>query len=81
MFIGLAFWAFIACDSEHYQIKPLRAHEHLLDKFLMTWHINDATHSSRGKVELCKTKLDCHLSGFFFREPVGISTGQSCDKG
>jgi hypothetical protein len=75
MLARLRHHAFISRDHKHYQVDAASAREHVFDKALMAGHVDKAK-SHVARFQLSKTKVDRYSAFFFFRQAVGIRTGQ-----
>ena len=72
----LRFWS----DVRHFwQIDATHAGQHVFYKTFMPRNVNKA-HAYVAEIEIGKTQIDRYAATFFFRESVGIFSGERLNK-
>jgi hypothetical protein len=79
MLIGLLFDRIVGGYDQHDQIHASRTGQHLANKFLMPWYVDDSQTKGR-KIEVSIAQLDRNSPFSFFWETVGIHAGQGLDQ-
>ena len=68
--------AIIGGDDEQHEIDAGRAGQHIVNKAIMSRHIDKTDHLALAGRKIGKAEVDGDSTLFFFQQPVGIDTGQ-----
>ena len=71
--------AFIRGDNQQRQVNPASAGEHIVHKFLMPGHINDAGLAAIRQRQVSKAQVNGDAAALLLIQPVGVRPGQGAD--
>src|SRR6478672_5870142 len=80
MLFGLRHNSLIGRNHKQSYVDSTRAREHRSNERFMAWHIDDANRPHSVGYERRKSKIDCDAATLFFRETIGVNTGQCTDE-
>jgi hypothetical protein len=80
VFSGLGHDALIASNNEKSSVDAADTSQHVFDKILVTWHINDTDSLTTWQGQPGEAQVDGHLAFFFFPETIWINPCQGVNQ-